>query len=235
MAEASVLSQHQCQPREGHLSSVYRMSRYLKWNLKEISGRIAFNYNILDIENQLFNPGNNSVREEFYPDAEEAITGSSPPPRGNPVYVGCYVDANHAGNLLTRRSHTGIITFVNKYPIICHSKRQNIVESSRFGSKFIALQIATKMIEVLSYKLRMFGVPINWPADVFCDNQSVITNVSIPYSVLNNIHNYICYHRVWEADKTGAIQVGWISGEYNKADIGIKTTIYTKRRYKLLT
>ena len=45
--------------------------------------------------------------------AEEAIPGNAPPPRGKPVYVGCYVDADHAGNLLTRESQTGIIIFVN--------------------------------------------------------------------------------------------------------------------------
>ena len=45
--------------------------------------------------------------------AEEGISGNAPPPRGKAVYVGCYVDANHAGNLLTRGSHTRIIIFVN--------------------------------------------------------------------------------------------------------------------------
>ena len=106
------------------------------------------------------------------------------------------MDADHAENLLTRRSHTGIIIFVNIVPIIWYIKLQNKVESSRFGSKFIALRIETKMIEELRYKLPMFGVPIERPADVFCDNQSVITNVIIPSSVLNNNHNSICYHRV---------------------------------------
>ena len=72
---------------------------------------------------------------------------------------------------------------------------QNKVESSSFGSEFIALQIATKIIEGLRYKIRMFGVPINRPADVFCDNQSVVTNVSIPSSVLKKKHNSIFYHR----------------------------------------
>ena len=67
--------------------------------------------------------------------AEESIPGNSPPPRGKPVYVGCYVDANHAGNLLTRRSHTGIVIFVNNSPIIWYSKRQNTVDSSIIGSE----------------------------------------------------------------------------------------------------
>ena len=103
------------------------------------------------------------------------------------------------------------------------------MDSSRFGSKFIALRIATEMIEGLRYKLCMFGVPINRHADVFCDNQSLVTNVSILYSVLNNKHNYICYHWVQEAHTAGTIRVGWISGEYNKYDIGTKKTIPTMR------
>ena len=53
--------------------------------------------------------------------SEEAIPLNASHPRGNPVYVGCYVDANHAGNLLTRGSHTGIIIFVNNYLIIWYS------------------------------------------------------------------------------------------------------------------
>ena len=80
----------------------------------------------------------------------------------------------------------------------------------------------------------MFGVPMNGPADVFFDNQSVVTNISIPSSELNRKHNSICYYRVQEVHTYGMIRVGWISGEYNKADIGTKTTIPTKIRYELL-
>ena len=63
------------------------------------------------------------------------------------------------------------------------------------------------MIEGLRYNLRMFGVTIDGPSDVFCDNQSVVSNVSIPSSVLNKKHNYICYHRVREAHTAGKIIV----------------------------
>ena len=37
----------------------------------------------------------------------------------------------------------------------------------------------------------MLGLRINGPADVFCDNQQVVTNGSIPSSGLNNKHNSI--------------------------------------------
>ena len=90
------------------------------------------------------------------------------------------------------------------------------------------------MIEGLRYKLCMFRVPIDGPADVFFDNQLAVNNVSIPSYILKKKQKSIFYHRFQEAHTAGTIRVGWISGEYNKADIGTKTTIPTKRRYKLL-
>ena len=195
---------------------------------------ILFDSKIPDIDEKLFHPSDKSVWAEFYLDAEEAISVNAPPPRWKPVYVGCYVDADHASNLLTRWSHIGIIIFVYHSPIICYSKRQNKLESSSFGYEFIAIRISTEIIERLRYKLRMLGVPIDGPADVFCDNQSVVNNVSIPSYVLNKKQNSIWYHRVREAHTAGTIRVGWISGEYNKADICTKTTIPTKIRYELL-
>ena len=83
-----------------------------------------------------------------------------PEPLGEGISISCFVDADHAGNKITRRSHTGIIIFVNSAPIVWYSKRQNTVESSTFGSELIALKQAVDMIEGLIYKIRMFGIPI---------------------------------------------------------------------------
>jgi len=114
---------------------------------------------------------------------------------------------------------------MNSAPIIWYSKRQNTVESPSFKSEYIALRICTEMIEALRYKLRCFGIPIDGPCDVYCDNQSVVTNSSVPTSVLNKRHNAICYHRVREAQAAGTIRVGWIEGKNNLADLFTKTTL----------
>ena len=233
--EVSVLSQHQCVPREGHLDAVYRIFWYLKCQIKKgIYGRIVFDPCEPHIDENTMSPTAPGQWDDFYPDAEEAIPPNMPPPRGRSVQTACYVDSDHAGNLMTRRSHTGIIIYLNNTPILWYSKRQNTVESSSFGSEFIALRIATEMIEGLRYKLRMFGVPIAGTTNVFCDNKSVVTNSSIPTSVLNKKHNSICYHRVREAQAADTIRVNWIEGEYNKADLGTKTTLSTVRRYNLI-
>ena len=99
------------------------------------------------------------------------------------------------------------------------------MESSSFGSELVALRIATDMIEALRYKLRCFGIPIDGPAEVLCDNKSVVTNASVPVSVLNKRHNAICYHRVREAQAAMIIKTGWIPGDLNLADLLTKTTM----------
>ena len=78
----------------------------------------------------------------------------------------------------------------------------------------------------------MFEVPINKLADVFYNNQSVVTNLIIPSSILNKKQNSIFYHMVREAHTADTIRFGWISGEYNIAYIGTKTKIPSKIRYE---
>ncbi len=60
--------------------------------------------------------------------------------------ISCVVDANHAGNVITRRSHTGIIIHVQNAPIVWFSRQQNTVEPSSFGSEFVAHRAAKDML-----------------------------------------------------------------------------------------
>jgi hypothetical protein len=85
---------------------------------------------------------------------------------------------------------------VQNAPIIWFSKRQNAVESSSFGSEFVTLRIAKELLVALQYKLRMFGVPIEGPCNVFCDNSGVVKNTSILESRLMKKHNAINYHAI---------------------------------------
>ena len=96
--------------------------------------------------------------KEQYRDAKEEVPNNMPTPRGRMVTTTAYVDASHAANKMTRRSHTGFILFVNRAPIIWYSKRQNTVESSTFSSEFIALKTCMESTVALRYKLRMFGI-----------------------------------------------------------------------------
>ena len=81
------------------------------------------------------------------------------------------------------------------------------------------MRIAVEMIEALRYKLRMFGIPIDGPANVFCDNKSVVTNSTIPDSTLKKKHNSIAYHRVREAVATGTLRIAKVLSKSNNADL----------------
>jgi len=158
----------------------------------------------------------------MYHDAKEAIPLNALSPRGNAVQMNAYVDADHAGDRVTRRSHTGIVIFLNRAPIVWYSKRQNTVETSTFGSEFVALKVCTEMIEGLRYKLRMFGIPIDGPTNVFCDNQAVVKNTTVPESMLKKKHNSIAYHRVREAVAAGTMRIAYENTKTNLADLFTK-------------
>ena len=137
--------------------------------------------------------------------------------------MNAFVDANHAGNKLTRRSHTGIIIYLNCSPILWYSKAQSTEESSTFGSEFVAMRIMVELLESMRYKLRMMGIPIDGPANVFCDNKSVVTNATVPTSTLKKKHNSIAYHRVREAVAAGVLQIAKVHTSENLADLLTKS------------
>jgi len=121
---------------------------------------------------------------------------------------------------------------VQNAPIIWFSKRQNTVECATFGSELVAQRICKDLIVALRYKLRMFGIPINGPANVFCDNRGVVKNLSIPESTLLKKHNSINYHAVREAAAAGILRVGKEDGDTNLSDILTKV-VHGQRRWDL--
>ena len=134
---------------------------------------------------------------------------------------------------LSRRSTTGILIFVNGTPIRWYSKWQNTVESSTYGSEFVALRIATEMLLALRTSLRMLGVPINGPADVFCDNNSVVQSSTIPGSVLKKKHNAVSFHKVRETIAAEAMRISHEPTESNLADLLSKNL--AGPRHRMLT
>ena len=169
--------------------------------------------------------------KEHYRDAEEEMPARMPKPRGRPVNITAFVDASHAANKVNRRSHTGFIIFINRAPIMWYSKRQSTVESSTFSSEFIAMKTCMESIVSMRFKLRMFGIPITGPADVLCDNQSVVNNTTKIESVLNKKHSSIAYHAVRWAVAANVMRVGKIDTEENLTDAMTKILSLQKRNY----
>ena len=211
--EISLLSSHLAAPRIGHLHQVIHVFSYLK---KYPKLTLCFDPTYADID-----PGRFQKCDwhEFYPEAKEECLPNDPVPLGKPVVITCYVDASHGTNRVNMRSQTGYIIFLNRAPILWHSKRQTTVEGSTFGSEFVALKAATEAIKALRIKLRSFGIPIGGAANVLCDNQSVCSNTSLPHSTLNKKHNMVAYHICREAAAADIIQVAYENTHTNIADL----------------
>ena len=116
ITETTLLSSFMANPREGHLEQVFHIFAYLKKHLRSF---MVFDDTQPNLDGINFKKCDWT---EYYPDAKEAIPPNKPEERGNAVTMTCYVDASHAGCRVTRRSHTGIIIFINRAPIIWYSK-----------------------------------------------------------------------------------------------------------------
>ena len=73
------------------------------------------------------------------------------------------------------------------------------METTTYGSEFVAAKTATEQVMDLRDMLRYLRFPIMTKACMFGDNKSVVTSSTIPQSIINKIHNMLSYHRVMEA------------------------------------
>jgi hypothetical protein len=213
LVSVSMLSRYLAQAREGHLEQAFHIFAYLKAHDRST---LVFDDTCPYIDQRRFNKRDWS---EFYPGAAEIISPKMPEARGLAVTMSCFVDADHAGCRDTRRSHTGVIVFVNRAPILWYSKRQTTVETSTWGSEICALRTAIEMVEGLRYKLRMMGVELDGPADIFCDNDSVVKSTTRPESNLQKKSNAVAYHKARESQAAGAVRITHEDGDTNLADI----------------
>ena len=70
--------------------------------------------------------------KEFYGEIKEEDPPRMPEPLAAPVKMLAFVDSDHAGNVVTRRSHSGYFVFIQNALMYSFSKKQNTVEASTY-------------------------------------------------------------------------------------------------------
>ena len=88
---------------------------------------------------------------------------------------------------------------------------------------------AVELIEALRYKLRMFGVPIGGPTNIYCENEAVCRNFSTPESTLKKKHHSIAYHHNREAVAAGTCRITKEVTETNLSDLFTKILSQVRR------
>ena len=217
--ETSALASMMAMPRVGHLYAVFYMFAFLKANH---NGVMVFDPTEPDIDQSQFPTQDWSA--SAYGECKEEIPPNAPRARGLGFTMRAFVDSDHAGDTITRRSRTGFIIFLNSAPIFWYSKKQGSgIETSSFGAEFMAMKQCCEYIRGLRYKLRMMGIPVDLPTYVFGDNQSVLANTSHPHSNLKKKSNSIAYHFVREGVAKDEWRTTYLNTHLNPADLLTKS------------
>jgi hypothetical protein len=222
------LSRYRASPREGHLEAVKRLIGYCR---KRPHCAIRFRTEIPKYEDVFgVDPIRYDWMETVYGSPPEEIDPKAPTPKGKAVRTSSFCDANLMHDMVTGRSASGILEFMNQTPVDWFCKRQSQVETATYGSEFMVARQATERLIDLRYTLRSLGVPLDGPAWLFGDNKSVVTSSTIPHSTLSKRWNTLSYHKVRESIASGWLRFEHIPGTENPADILTKSLQWFKMK-----
>ena len=141
--EVSMLSSHLALPREGHLDQALHIFAYLD---KHHNAEMVFDPTPWEIPEKAFTKQDWDYLIYGCKKLKEELPEDMPRPLGERMRINVYVDADHAGDQITRRSRIGFIVFLNNAPIYWFSKKQTCCETSTYGSEFIAMKQACEYV-----------------------------------------------------------------------------------------
>ena len=230
--EVSMLSPCLALPRFGHLQQLYNIFAYLKQqhNTEMIFDPLEPVINKDEFPKEDWSHSVYTTGEEG--DLDKPLPPNMPEVRGEGFTMQLYVNADHVGDSVTRRSRTGYFVYLQSALISWYSKKQPSVETSSFGSKFMAMKVATEYIRGLQYKLRMMGIAIKGPCYVYGDNNSVLINSSVPDSMLKKKSNSVAYHHTREGTFQDEWRCAYINTHDNPSDLQTKSLPYGEKRIK---
>ena len=92
------------------------------------------------------------------------------------------------------------------------------------------MKLCCEYLRGLRYKLRMMGIPVLGPAYILGDNQSVLSNTSIPESQLKKKSQSIAYHFIREGVARDEWRTAYVNTHLNVADLLTKLLPFGEKR-----
>src|SRR5210317_959564 len=102
--------------------------------------------------------------------------GMFPTPLGDKNRITVYTDSNHAHDVVTRQSVTGVLLFLNNTPLKKISQRLETVETSTYGCELVATRVATEPILEYRNTLSLMGVELDGTCLLLGNNNCVVLN-----------------------------------------------------------
>jgi hypothetical protein len=155
----------------------------------------------------------------------------------NLINITCYSDADFAGDLSTSKSTYGFAIFLNDNLVHWCSKQQKYVAHSSCAAEYIAMSLASQDVLWIQQVLQHLQFNINLPTCIWGDNEAQL-------SIVKSINHHerlrsvrVAYHNIKDEYENKRIDVKWISGKENIADIFTKALpapVFLKHRLKLV-
>ena len=159
-----MMSSHLALLREGHLEQVLHIFAYLK---KYHNTELVYGPSDPVVDENDFERRDWASSEFGHVEGKKEFPANMPEPRGHGFIMRAKVDADHASDTVSRQSRTGFLIYLNCALVYWWSKKQASVESSSFGSEFVAMKQCCEYIRGLRYKLRMMGIPVEGPMCIY--------------------------------------------------------------------
>ena len=121
-------------PREGHLDHVIYIFLF-SYSKACHNLRIVLDLTYPDIVNM--NDFKHYICKQFYGNGKELMPSNTPRLIEEEFIIQAFVDADFAGDNLTRRSRSSFLVMLNNIALLSFSKKQSSMETSSFGRKFV--------------------------------------------------------------------------------------------------
>lgn len=145
-----------------------------------------------------------------------------------------FVDSDHAGDSMTRRSRTGSVVFANQPPNFWCMVPE---ETTAVWNEHILERLRRNEADVRICKRTFFqtsndGIPVDESSFVYGDNRSALANVSNPGFTLKKTSAAVAYHFVRDGCACDEWRTSYINTHLNVADLLTKPLSSGEKRWR---
>ncbi|KAI3735651.1 hypothetical protein L6452_15159 [Arctium lappa] len=132
-----------------------------------------------------------------------------------------YSDADHAGNMLDRKSTSGHVQFLGDRLVSWASKKQNCVSTSTAEAEYVAAASCCSQVIWMRTQLKDYGFNYS-RIPIYCDSKSAIAISSNPVQHTKTKHIDVRYHFINYHMEKGTIELYFVNSEHQLADLFTK-------------